>query len=196
MSATALLPLLSPLRPLPGFVANLKRAERLGGSFAADLSSGGLSGTRWTLSLDVGAERGTWMPPTWGRSGARATPRVRVEFAEDGELRILETGPYDRVTVSWTGAGRWTQPAGREKAEFWLPHTGLARDDVVLEAGRLHFSAPAWGAQLSRRGGLTIKQSKLGWIPFLPTLPGTEGSFIVGTFRAARLEEGDGPLGA
>ena len=155
--SVALLALLSP--PLPGSFANLNGAGRLGGSFAldgADLSSGGLSGTRWTLSLDVGAERGTWMPPTWGRSGARATPRVRVEFAEDGELRILETGPYDRVTVSWAGAGRWTQPAGREKAEFWLPHTGLARDDVVLEAGRLHFSAPAWGAQLSRRGGTAI----------------------------------------
>lgn len=159
MSAIVLGPLISPLRPLPRSFASLDGTGRLGGSFAldgADLSSGGLSGTRWTLSLDVGAERGTWMPPTWGRSGARATPRVRVEFAEDGELRILETGPYDRVTVSWAGAGRWTQPAGREKAEFWLPHAGLARDDVVLEAGRLHFSAPAWGAQLSRRGGTTI----------------------------------------
>ena len=40
--------------------------------------------------------------------------------------------------------------------QIWLPHTGLARDDVVLEAGRLHFSAPAWGAQLSRRGGTAI----------------------------------------
>ncbi|EOD29627.1 hypothetical protein EMIHUDRAFT_233702 [Emiliania huxleyi CCMP1516] len=188
--------------------ALVRQERRLGGSFAldgADLSSGGLSGTRWTLSLDVGAERGTWMPPTWGRSGARATPRVRVEFAEDGELRILETGPYDRVTVSWAGAGRWTQPAGREKAEFWLPHTGLARDDVVLEAGRLHFSAPAWGAQLSRRGGTTILDACQLAVSdeHAEPLPsgftrcsGTEGSFIVGTFRAARLEEDDGPLGA
>jgi hypothetical protein len=157
--------------------------------------AGDLVGTRWTLLLDVGPEKGTWMPPSWGRSGARARPKVRVQFDPDGELRILETGAYDRRTVEWDGAGSWSLDQ-RGAVQFWLPHKGLARDDVVLESGKLWFSAPAWGVQLSKRGNLTIKQSKLGWLPFLPTLPGTEGSFMVGTFRTVHVEEGDPPLGA
>jgi len=136
------------------------------------------------------------MPPSWGLSGARATPRVRVEFEQDGALRVVESGPYDRRTVEWDGAGGWSIDK-RGAVQFWLSHTGLQRDDVVLEPGKIWFSAPAWGAQLSRRGNLTIKQNKLGWIPFLPTLPGTEGSFMVGVFRTEKFEEGvDPPLGA
>ena len=152
-----------------------------------------LVGTRWTLSLDVGPEKGTWMPPTWGRSGARATPRVRVEFADDGAVRLLEAGPYDKRTVEWDDVGGWSLDG--ETVRFWLPHKGLQRDDVVLEPGKIWFNAPAWGPLLSRRGNLTIKRSRLGWIPFLPTLPGTQGSFMVGTFRSVKLEEGDPPLG-
>lgn len=122
-----------------------------------------LVGTRWTLSLDVGPEKGTWMPPSWGRSGARAMPRVRVEFADGGAIKLLETGPYDRRTVEWDDVGGWSLQG--ETVRFWLPHKGLQRDDVVLEPGKIWFNAPAWGPQLSRRGNLTIKRSRLGWLP-------------------------------
>lgn len=157
--------------------------------------AGSLAGTKWTLLLDVGPEKGTWMPPAWGRSGARATPKVRVELHAGGDVRVLETGPYDKRTVEWDGGGGWLVD-DRQTAQLWLSHKGLERDDVVLEAGKIWFSAPAWGSTLSRKGNLTIKQAKLGWIPFLPTLPGTEGSFMVGTFRSSAYGDGDPPLGA
>ena len=155
-----------------------------------------LVGTRYTILLDVGPEQGTWMPPSWGRSGVRATPKVRVAFEDDGVVRLLETGWYDGRVVQWEEVGGWYLEEKRETVQFWLSHKGLNRDDVILEAGKVWFSAPTWGSQLSKRGNLTIKQSKLGWIPFLPTLPGTQGSFMVGTFRTERVEEGDPPLGA
>mmetsp|Transcript_62451 Transcript_62451/g.103890 ORF Transcript_62451/g.103890 Transcript_62451/m.103890 type:complete len:213 (-) Transcript_62451:95-733(-) len=154
-----------------------------------------LEGTRWTLQLDVGPERGTWMPPQWGQSGARAAPKVRVQFLADGELKLTEEGPYDSRIVKWTGSGGWYLE-GENKVQFWLSHAGLARDDVTLQPGKLWFAAPAWGQQLSKRGNLLIKQSKLGWLPFLPTLPGTTGSFLVGTFRSVVAQEGDPPLTA
>ena len=135
------------------------------------------------------------MPPAWGRSGARATPKVRVELHASGDVRVLETGPYDKRTVEWDGGGGWLVD-DRQTAQLWLSHKGLERDDVVLEAGKIWFSAPAWGSTLSRKGNLTIKQAKLGWIPFLPTLPGTEGSFMVGTFRSSVYGDDDPPLGA
>ena len=59
-----------------------------------------------------------------------------------------------------------------------------------------YYSFVSLGDTLGRRGGLTIKQSRLGWLPFLPTLPGTQASFIVGTFRTAEVADGDPPLGA
>jgi hypothetical protein len=176
-----------------------------------------LEGTQWTIELDVGPERGTWcllpcpdaslhcdpsqklpfarrMPPAWGASGARATPKVRVEFAPEGKLILLETGVYDRQTVRWESVGGWSLEAQRDAVQFWLAHQGLERDDVVLEPGKMWFSAPAWGRQLSKRGNLTIKQKKLGWLPFLPTFK--EGSFMVGTFKTAAVEDGTPPLGA
>jgi hypothetical protein len=155
-----------------------------------------LEGTTWTLLLDVGPEKGTWMPPSWGKSGARATPKVRVLFAPNGELQVLETGAYDQRVVRWEGSGGWSADTAKDVVRFYLSHSGMQREDVVLDPGKLWFSAPAWGSQLSRRGNLTIRQSKLGWLPFLPTLPGTEGSFMVGTFRSLLVEEGDLPLGA
>ena len=119
---------------------------------------------------------------------------MRVEFAPDGELHILETGAYDRRMVEWDGVGGWARES--DAVRFWLPHKGIERDDVILEPGKLWGSAGAWGDVLSRRGSLTIKQKKLGWLPFLPTLPGTEGSFMVGKFRSEPVGVDDPPLGA
>ena len=42
---------------------------------------GGVPGrAAWTLRLDVGRERGTWMPAEWGASGGRLAMKVDVDF--------------------------------------------------------------------------------------------------------------------
>jgi hypothetical protein len=103
-----------------------------------------LTGSRWLLRVDVGQERGSWMPPAWGRSGDRARLQVVVIFSEGGQLDVLETGPYDSRTCTWDGHGGWEVEG--ERATFWLPHrgertpTGLSHHFVELAmawAGRV-----------------------------------------------------------
>ena len=150
-------------------------------STSVRLSEGAsLVGTTYALEMDIGAERGSWMPPSWGRSGARARPTATIAFCEGGLLEVRETGYFDGPMIKFEAEGSWTEKGGR--VQFRLPHGGLARNDVTLDAGELCFSAACWGPQLARRGGLTIKQRKMGFLPFLPTL--TPASFMVGTFTA------------
>lgn len=130
------------------------------------------------------------MPPAWGASGARATPKVSVAFDDGGALRLVGRGLYDRATVVWDGAGGGWELDG-ERVTFWLAHEGLARDDVALEPGRLYFSGSAWGALLAKRGNLTIRRRRLGWLPFLPAP--SDASFLVGTYRAAQEDAAVGP---
>ena len=156
----------------------------------ASYASAALLNTCYALDLDVGQERGSWMPPAWGRSGRRARATPVVEFADGGQLRLVRGGAWDHLTIAWQedaeGAiGRWSVEG--EKASFWLEHGGVERDDVVLEAGQIHGTCGAWGDLLQRRGTLTIKQSRFGWMPFLPAP--RKASFIVGTFTAKREEE-------
>ena len=152
--------------------------------------AGGLGGTAWTLNLDVGVERGTWMPPTWGSSGTRALATVDVNFEPDGRLTLQKTGPWDHLTVQWATEedgitiGRYAVDG--ERASIYLEHEGLERKDVILEPGRLYATAGAWGNLLGRRGNLSIKQRKFGWMPFLPSL--NDASFLVGTFTTAAAE--------
>lgn len=132
------------------------------------------------------------MPPAWGGSGGRARLQVVVQVAEGGQLDVLESGAYDARICEWDGGGEWEVRG--ERATFWLAHRGLARGDVTLEPGRVYFNAPCWGALLGKRGTLTIKQRRLGWLPFLPAIG--EGSFIVGTFSCAARSADEPPLGA
>ena len=151
-----------------------------------------LVNTRWVLDIDVGQEKGSWMPPAWGRSGKRARATPIIEFAPEGRIRVVGSGSWDHLTVAWTedsdgAVGGWS--VANERATFWLEHDGLnlERDsDVTLEAGRLYGSCGAWGDLLQRRGTLTIKQRKFGWMPFLPSAK--EASFIVGVFTAKPAE--------
>ena len=157
-------------------------------------TSGALLGTTWRVSLDIGQEKGTWMPPRWGASGVRALATPVLSFQAEGRLVLEDSGPWDHLTVQWCTAddgsiGRWMVD-DNSKATFFLEHEGLERKDVRLEPGKLYCTAGAWGDVLARRGGLTIKQKKFGWMPFLPTA--NEASFIVGVFRAARLDTPDG----
>ena len=152
-----------------------------------------LVNTCWSLKVDIGQEKGSWMPPKWGFSGKRATASPVVQFLPEGRLRLLSTGSWDRLTIGYVEdeegtVGGWSVEG--EKATFWLEHNGvnLERDsDVTLEAGRLYATCGAWGDLLQRRGTLTIKQRKFGWMPFLPTP--NEASFIVGVFTAQAFED-------
>jgi hypothetical protein len=133
------------------------------------------------------------MPPRWGRSGKRATPSVDVRFDDGGALTLLQTGAWDELVVQWETepdtdrVGSWRVEG--EQVSFWLEHNGLKRDDVVLDAGRIYCKAGAWGSTLGRRGNLSIKQAKFGWMPFLPSP--SQASFLVGTFRTSPIHTSD-----
>ena len=86
-----------------------------------------LAGTSWSVSLDVGAERGSWMPPSWGRSGARCTPTVRVSLEEGERVLLRETGYFDRT--KWEPEGAYELDGGTLR--FWLEHKGIEKDDIV-----------------------------------------------------------------
>ena len=143
-----------------------------------------LEGTEWALEMDIGQEQGSWMPPVWGRSGVRATPTATVAFGEGGTLAIKEKGYFDGPVVKLRDGG-WELVDG-ERVRFWLEHDGLSKgNDLTLDAGRLYFACGAWGNLLGKRGTLTIRQKRFGFLPFLP---GPEASFIVGTFRCKPVE--------
>ena len=42
-----------------------------------------LVGTKTKLKVDIGREKGTWMPSDWASSGARLQVNVEVEFTND-----------------------------------------------------------------------------------------------------------------
>ena len=154
-------------------------------AFAAAVPTASLlAGTSWSVALDIGAERGSWMPPTWGRSGARCTPTVRVSLEEGERVLLRETGYFDRT--KWEPEGAYELDGGTLR--FWLEHKGIEKDDTILEPGKLYFAAPHFaGTQLlGKKGMLTIRQKKLGFLPFIPTF--NEGSFIVGTCRVEAWE--------
>ena len=158
-------------------------------------SAAALLGTRYTINLDVGQEKGTWMPPKWGLSGTRAVASPILSFDKGGDLRLVGSGSWDHLTVKWKEAedgtvGRWNVEG--EKATFYLEHEGLERSDVTLDPGRIYCTAGSWGDMLARRGSLTIKQRKMGWLPFIPTA--SEASFIVGVFRSQRVDEQGAPV--
>ena len=139
-----------------------------------DAAGAALLGTRWTVNLDVGQERGSWMPPRWGASGVRAVASPILQFADNGRLELVGSGAWDHLTVKFSidedgCIGGWQYAADEKRVRFWLNHDGLERGDVRLKAGRLWCTAGAWGSLLARRGSLTIKQRKLGWLPFLPS---------------------------
>ena len=99
-------------------------------------------------------------------------------------MLLRETGYFDRT--KWEPEGAYELDGGTLR--FWLEHKGIEKDDTVLEPGKLYFAAPHFaGTQLlGKKGMLTIRQKKLGFLPFIPTF--NEGSFIVGTCRVEAWE--------
>lgn len=178
----------------PRQINRVMRALYLVLSLLYSIADSALLGTRWSIALDVGQEKGSWMPPSWGRSGSRAQATPVISFEDDGKLRLVGSGGWDHLTVKWREGdggtvGRWNVEG--EKCTFYLEHEGVSRSDVVLEPGRLYCTAGSWGDLLARRGSLTIKQKRMGWLPFLPTP--NEASFMVGVFRSSRVDEDSEP---
>ncbi|KAK3238725.1 hypothetical protein CYMTET_51287 [Cymbomonas tetramitiformis] len=52
-------------------------AEKLG--YAAD-STQDLLGSKWQIEMDIGREKGTWMPPGWAASGRRVVLPIAIEL--------------------------------------------------------------------------------------------------------------------
>ena len=69
----------SPAHPPVATSTNKVESPFSGGDDAA--SADPLDGTRWKVSLSVGREPGTWMPPDWGKSGKRINVSFVAEFA-------------------------------------------------------------------------------------------------------------------
>jgi hypothetical protein len=83
-----------PPAPVPSTSTTKAGPHHVGGDAAAAAPAADpLDKTRWRVSLSVGREPGTWMPPDWGRSGGRIGVSFVVEFApspsreRDGLLR-------------------------------------------------------------------------------------------------------------
>lgn len=144
-----------------------------------------LAGSKYVLSLDIGREKGTWMPMTWGASGERIALDILIEFAEGGAIASADVvTPWRNIKIT---GGRWaaqstsrTAGIGDEKTlRFTLITTGLEKGDVSIPPGTLWFAIPSWGSVLSRSGIVTVRQKRFGV---------REESRIVGTFGAKKTE--------
>lgn len=128
-----------------------------------------LSGTRWTLSLNVGREPGTWMPPTWGVSGQRVKLSLAIAFDQDGRLQVLDKQSNPNLlTLRSARGGAWRVEGSfpSESVAFDVDHAGLTtgdtRCDVDLPPGKLFFSIRCLGRSLSGKpGGLSIEQMRM-----------------------------------
>ena len=131
-----------------------------------------LSNSQWRVRLNVGRERGTWMPKAWGASEARLLVPVSVNFtaapAAEAERLVgpaastcaaaVRGAPSRFVSekgeqrVRFAGGGWCVQraddaPAGGEALlRFWVDcASGAARRDVDIAAGeRIFFSTGVW----------------------------------------------------
>ena len=128
-----------------------------------------LQGTSWRVKLDIGLERGSWMPRTvegWGASGGRLLVDAVVDFeaasaAEGEELvgpqektRVLTVTSAPAKVVAFDGerevaftSGGWcvqrtvfAKPTDEGLLRFWLDcPSGAERNDVSLPPGERIF---------------------------------------------------------
>ncbi|CAM9180034.1 unnamed protein product [Hapterophycus canaliculatus] len=111
--------------------------------------------------MDIGREKGTWMPQNWGISGRRVEVDLLVQFLPGGEMEATVDSPFVDMTVT---PGRWNvgsaEGRNRHTCRFWVETDGFARGDVTIPAGKLYFAVPAWGGKLSRKGIVTVRQRR------------------------------------
>ena len=65
-----------------------------------------LAGTRWSVVLDFGREKNTWMPPAWAASGRRVEVPLLLELGADGAATPLRTGACRSSTPRRSLRGR------------------------------------------------------------------------------------------
>lgn len=124
-----------------------------------------LDGFAARVTLRVGREPGTWMPPDWGTSGARLSLPLTVRFTEDpvdlgfpgeetfggpyAKRLVVEPGSFiglqGEVVVKPTGGAYILQPTSLEGVNvmrFFIDFPEeVKRNDVTLPAGRVFFSS-------------------------------------------------------
>jgi hypothetical protein len=125
----------------------------------------------WTITLNLGREKGTFMPESWGASGGRLVVPIQVRvdseacsepdsFVGSGANVISPLGGPPSTYINTKGSqpfevsgGGWTlefPPGGNQglatKLRFWMDVARDAdRNDVFLQKGeRLCFAARAW----------------------------------------------------
>lgn len=144
--------------------------------YAGDATATALVGTRWRIFADIGREKGTWMPPAWGRSGMRLVCPVAVEFRENGVVEPIATGAFTPTEFS---SGTWSLDG--DTLRFNLMMSGMKRGDVEFGEEKLFFKTLAWGDQISaNKGRLLVNQTRFvirrEWRS-------------VGTFKAERIND-------
>ena len=134
----------------------------------------GLEGSSWKITLNVGREKGTWMPEQWAASGARLSLPLELTFTDEPikaqwlqplvdpdepslgpdtrKLRVRENGSFvgaqGLVAVEVLGGAWCAQPTGRcgeSRLNFYLDFPeGCSRNDVSIPAGRVFFRTACW----------------------------------------------------
>jgi hypothetical protein len=114
----------------------------------------GLSSTPWVVTLDIGREVSTWMPPRWCTSGTRVSLPLMVSFG-DGRAACTQVGPYfDDIKFDdgdYSVSGAWPNSVVRFSL---LCTSGYQRGDNALPAGeRIYFAQAFLGGEPSKRPG-------------------------------------------
>ena len=120
-----------------------------------------LAGTRWTMLLDFGREKNTWMPPRWAASGRRVEVPLLLELGADGCATPVRAGKFLDFPLK---PGRWrvvgTYP--EQRLQLWIETDGYVRGDNVLPPGPLYLSTNVFGRQPSSKPGvMTIEATRL-----------------------------------
>ena len=168
-------------------VYNAYRARTRGSAVTKRLglegsASTALVGTRWRLNLDIGRERGTWMPPEWGASGFRVLLPIAVELKENGVVEPIAIGGFAPTSIA---AGSWRLEG--DALKFDVKTSGMERGDISLPSDSLHFRTAAWGGTMASKGNLMLLQTRFGF---------RREWRMVGVFKAEPLTtNGDGKDG-
>eukprot|EP00873_Tetraselmis_striata_P002244 jgi/Tetstr1/422508/TSEL_001270.t1 len=107
-----------------------------------------LVGKRYRLTLDIGREPGTWMPPDWGASGRRILAPLAIEFKAGGLLEVIGVGAFVPMRLE---GGSWSLDG--DTLRFNVSVSGMSKGDISLPEGKLYFKTLAWGSSISSSKG-------------------------------------------
>lgn len=142
-----------------------------------------LAGTVWLLTLDLGRERNTWMPPQWAASGLRIEVPMLVALRDGGVAEVVRLGAFLPWSAKDRGSWEVDGPVTGGTLRLLLPMGALVRGDLSLPEGDLYVAIPAWGRVLSRdKGVVTVLQQR--WVV-------RRERRIVGRVFAREAEEGE-----